>query len=302
MFASCRLPLPLVFALLAGARFDSAQGQGCTGNTGIQNFTGGGQVACPCFVTGEQAGAIFTAPAAHYPIEIIAIGIGWGSQLGGAPQSLEEAVHIYAGGLPNPGVPIFSLTGPALTDGFINTFNIAPIPGNKTILAGPFTITLEFLNSNSGDIFAPTMVHDGNGCQGGKNVIKAVPGGWFNACALGVSGDWVVTATYRCLATSDTGEITLSNRPGQLFVQPNPITTRSTITFNLSGNTRARIAVYNVLGRQVATLTDGVLPSGRHAIEWAGTDHHGQRVPAGIYLVRLDAGTASATKKVVLQD
>ncbi len=165
--------------------------------TQFQNFTGGGQVVCPCFVPNEQAGAVFTLPANVYPIEIVKIGVGWGSQIGGAPQSLEEAIHIYAGGLPNPGSPIFSLVGPVLTDGGINEFNIEFVPGNKIINSGPFTVTLEFNNMNAGDVFAPSVVHDGNGCQSGRNVIYAVPGGWLNACAAGVTGDWVFYVKYR---------------------------------------------------------------------------------------------------------
>ena len=82
----------------------------------LQHFTGGGTVACPCFVPGEEAGAVFDLPAAHYPIEILRIGVGWGSQLGGAPQTIEESLKVYAGGLPNPGAPIFDIAAPQLTD------------------------------------------------------------------------------------------------------------------------------------------------------------------------------------------
>ena len=89
--------------------------------------------------------------------EILKVGIGWGSQFGGAPQSLEQAIHIYQGGLPNPGAPIFTLPGPLLNDGFINEFDLELIPGNKVIPSGPFTVTLEFLNQNAGDIFAPSV-------------------------------------------------------------------------------------------------------------------------------------------------
>ena len=34
-------------------------------------------------------------------------------------------------------------------------------------------------------------------CQPGKNVVKAIPGGWSDACALGLSGDWVMHVVYR---------------------------------------------------------------------------------------------------------
>jgi hypothetical protein len=50
-------------------------------------------------------GAVFTLAAAEYPIEITRVRIGWGSQFGGAPQSLEEAIRLYPAGLPNPSAP-----------------------------------------------------------------------------------------------------------------------------------------------------------------------------------------------------
>jgi len=175
-----------------------AQAQAPCSEKTFQNFNGTGSI-CPCFVPTEEAGAVFTLSANDYPIEILKIGIGWASQFGGTGQSLEQAVKIYAAGLPNPGVPIFTLPGPQLTDGFLNEFNIEFTPGNKIINSGPFTVTLEFLNQNAGDIFAPSVYSDGNGCQPGKNVVKANPGGWADACLLGVTGDWVFYVKYRSL-------------------------------------------------------------------------------------------------------
>lgn len=182
----------------------------------FQNFTGSGAAACPCFIAGEQAGAVFQLPPSVYPIEILRVGIGWGSQFGGSGQSLEEAVHIYAGALPNPGAPIFTLVGPQLTDGAINEYNLGPLPGEIVIPSGPFMVTLEFFNDNAGNFFAPSVVHDGNGCQGGKNVIFANPGGWLDACAAGVSGDWVFYVKYRSLnvtAAANPVSVTFSNIP-----------------------------------------------------------------------------------------
>jgi len=162
----------------------------------VQNYTGVGQVVCPCFVPGEEAGAVFSIPANQYPIEILRVGIGWGSQFGGAPDQIENSIFVYEGNLP-PGLPAYALPGPQLTDGFINEFDLEAQLGNVFINSGPFTVTLEFANSNVGDPFAPSVVHDGNGCQPGKNVVFAIPGGWYDACALGVTGDWVFYVVYR---------------------------------------------------------------------------------------------------------
>jgi hypothetical protein len=169
----------------------------CPTEPRLENFTGSGSVVCPCFIPGEEAGAILDVPADHYPIEILKVGIGWGSQFGGGPDQLEQAIKIYEGALPDPGAPVFSLVGPQLTDGVINEFDLEPLPGEIIIDSGPFTVTLEFYNQSDGDIFAPSVVHDGNGCQPGKNVVFASPGIWADACLLGVSGDWVFYVFYR---------------------------------------------------------------------------------------------------------
>lgn len=169
----------------------------CPEESPLINHQGGGMVTCPCFAVGEEAGAVFEAPMDHYPIEILRVGIGWGSQFGGAPQSLEDQIRIYEGGLPNPGVPIAQLSGPVLTDGFINEFDLEPLPGDILINSGPFTVTLRFAVENAAMLFSPSMVHDGAGCVPGRNVVNAIPGGWNDACALGVSGNWVVQVVYR---------------------------------------------------------------------------------------------------------
>ena len=35
-------------------------------------------------------------------------------------------------------------------------------------------------------------------CQATKNAVFVLPGGWFNACALGVTGDWVIRLVIDC--------------------------------------------------------------------------------------------------------
>lgn len=196
---SAGLFAPIVAASLAlMAAPSSAQ---CP-NVTEQTFTGGGTVACPCFVSGEEIAGVFTnIPAADYPIEVLKIQIGWGSVFGGNPDTLEDSLHIYSTGLPNPGVPQFSVSGPVLIDGAINEFDLALFPGNKVLNSGPFTVSLRLLNNSV--LSSPSPVHDGNGCTSGVSLIKAVPGGWLNACSAGVTGDWVVGVVYKSLGCNN---------------------------------------------------------------------------------------------------
>ncbi|MDT0630915.1 hypothetical protein [Rubrivirga litoralis] len=69
---------------------------------------------------------------------------------------------------------------------------------------------------------------------------------------------------------------------------PNPATGRSRLRFEIATPGDARLAVYDVLGREVAVLVDRALGAGRHE---AMLD--ARALPAGLYLARLDVATAA---------
>jgi hypothetical protein len=50
----------------------------------------------------------------------------------------------------------------------------------------------------------------------------------------------------------------------------------------------------------VRELVSGVLPAGSHSVSWDGGTSGGGRAADGVYFVRLDAGDAARTAKVVL--
>jgi hypothetical protein len=264
----------------------------------LQNYTGAGQVVCPCFVPGEEAGVILDTPI--YPIEILRVGIAWSSQFGGAPQTIEQAIHIYESGLPNPGVRVFTQEGPQLTDGFVNEFNFEPLPGEIMIDSGPFMVTLEFLNQNAGDPFAPSVVHDGNGCQPQKNSVFASPGVWRDACLLGVTGDWVMYVIYRdCSPTGVGEEMIAANTSAALFgPYPNPFVSTTQVEFFLAREEHVDLSVYDVRGRRVSTLENGPVPAGRHGKIWSGRSDQGAKLPSGTYFVSLRAGDVHETRKI----
>lgn len=297
------LLLPAVFTPAMMIPGENVYAQ-CAEAPQLQNFTGGGMTVCPCFVPGEEAGVVFDAPPADYPLEILRIGIGWGSQFGGNPAQIEQAIHVYhAAGLPDPGAPIFSLVGPQLTDGVINLFNIEPIQGEVVITQGSFTVSLEFLNQSS--VLAPSVVHDGNGCTAAKNVVKAIPGGWIDACLAGVTGDWVFFVVYRpCVTATGIGDTpkVLSSTPVELMpAQPNPFQSSTDFNFFLADAGRANVSVFDVKGRRVATLVDNTYASGIHQVIWDGRGDRAGALPSGMYFVKLQSAGQVSTRKVLLR-
>lgn len=285
--------------LAAGAPAALAQ---CPAEVTVQGFTGSGRVVCPCFVPGEEAGAVFTAPLNEYPLEILRVGIAWGSQFGGTPSSLEQALHVYAGAPPNPGSPVFTLEGPVLNDGAINQFDLAPLPGEIRIDSGPFAVTLEFRNANAGNIFAPSVVSDGNGCQAGRNVVRLDTGSWSDACALGVTGDWVIFVVYRpCVGTADAVERILSTSPAHLLPpRPNPSRGPTELEYVLATPGPATLSVLDIGGRRIARLAEGHHAAGVHRTTWGGRSDAGHAVSPGVYYLELRAEGRRARRSLLV--
>ena len=89
-------------------------------------------------------------------------------------------------------------------------------------------------------------------------------------------------------------EFTLGN------AYPNPFNPTTTIAFALPEASQVRLRVFNMLGREVRTLADGLFEAGSHTVMWDATDQSGQSVSTGVYFYRLEAPGFAETKKMML--
>ncbi len=87
---------------------------------------------------------------------------------------------------------------------------------------------------------------------------------------------------------------------GALEAWPNPFNPLVRLSFELARAVRGRLCVYDIAGRQVATLAAGVLERGSHVLVWNGTDARGEALSSGVYVARLEADGASYSRKLVL--
>jgi len=82
---------------------------------------------------------------------------------------------------------------------------------------------------------------------------------------------------------------------------PNPFNANTVIMFTVTQESRVTIAVYNILGQEIATLVNGeILSAGRQSVSWDGLDARGNDVPGGLYFYRMTAGEFTETRKMVL--
>lgn len=80
---------------------------------------------------------------------------------------------------------------------------------------------------------------------------------------------------------------------------PNPFNPTTAISFQLSANSFVTLKVFDLLGREIATLVDGEQAAGRYTIRWEGKNDRGESVSSGIYLYQLRSGTNVSTRKMV---
>jgi hypothetical protein len=76
---------------------------------------------------------------------------------------------------------------------------------------------------------------------------------------------------------------------------PNPFNPVTTIDFGVPHASEIRLAVYDVMGRHVATLVQGMMPAGNYQASW-----NAENVPSGIYFCRFEAGSKAMTRKMIL--
>jgi hypothetical protein len=96
-----------------------------------------------------------------------------------------------------------------------------------------------------------------------------------------------------------TGIMTLNNNiPNDFSLSqnyPNPFNPKTNIKIDIPKSTSAKLIIYDILGREVATLVNEHLKPGTYEVDWDGSNY-----PSGVYFYRLTTEYYSETKKMVL--
>ncbi len=80
---------------------------------------------------------------------------------------------------------------------------------------------------------------------------------------------------------------------------PNPFNPATQIKFNLTKPAFVRLEVFDLQGRQVATLFEGDCAAGSRVVRWNAASGD-QRVASGLYFYRLQAGKTAVTRSMLL--
>jgi flagellar hook assembly protein FlgD len=83
-----------------------------------------------------------------------------------------------------------------------------------------------------------------------------------------------------------------------LNVHPNPFSSSATISFFIPQTEKVSIEIYDLTGRLIKILTNEKMQAGTHHLTWNARDEKGNAVGSGIYLLKLQAGNYTETKKI----
>ncbi len=80
-----------------------------------------------------------------------------------------------------------------------------------------------------------------------------------------------------------------------MTVYPNPVNRRGTIDYTLPEKQRVELRVYDLLGREVATLASGTRDAGRHRLSLPM-----EQLSSGVYFGRLQTEGGTRTQKITV--
>jgi hypothetical protein len=81
---------------------------------------------------------------------------------------------------------------------------------------------------------------------------------------------------------------------------PNPFNPTTTIAFELDRDGRGQLDIFDINGKLIKTLMQGVMLAGQHTVQWDATGMNGQIVSSGVYFYKLTQNGTSQSQKMVL--
>lgn len=80
---------------------------------------------------------------------------------------------------------------------------------------------------------------------------------------------------------------------------PNPFTNSMSVQYNLNDASDMKIEVYDMQGKLVKTLHDGMLGPGQYTSTWDGTNASGAEATKGIYFIKMISGEDIVIEKIM---
>ncbi len=117
---------------------------------------------------------------------------------------------------------------------------------------------------------------------------------------------WLAVNEGKTDAAGQTGEGAMGEEkklPAAFYLappKPNPFGNGTSISYGLPFASEVELCVFDVTGKKVHTLVDGMQSAGRYSPTWDGRDAKGQRLASGLYFVRMKIPRFRLQHKITL--
>lgn len=176
------------------------------------------------------------------------------------------------------------------------SFNVTG--GRQMILANGANAANIFWQIGTAATVAATAVLQGTFMAGTQITMAA--GATLNGRALAVTTNVtldqnVITNPGPVIATSIERSDESANRVSLMQNHPNPFNPSTVVGFQLSVAGQTSLKVYDLLGREVAVLIDGMMSAGSHSVTFDAS-----ALTSGLYMYRIVSEGASASRQMLL--
>lgn len=201
-----------------------------------------------------------------------------------------------------------------------------PIPGHRPLdPVAPDNISISFVSSNMDSVVLALSWNDNaadetvqtiyNNINSNRTVLATLPPDAETAQVTLLQGEnycFEVTAENCgveavsdpvCIVTSDVPEVRVPLPPAAFAlgrISPNPFRSKVTIDFEVPRAETMSLRVFDLSGRLIDTLQDGMVEPGRHTITWSMTDSRRRSAASGIYFVEMRAPGFREVGRLVL--
>jgi hypothetical protein len=270
---------------------------------------------------GPQGAGVWTtngvavgASAAYqlFPV-MVADGAG-GAVIAWEDSRSDTTVDIYAQRLGSDGLARWAAGGVRLCD----ADGYEALPAIAADGAGGVIVAWQDQRAAADDIFAQRLDGDGARLWGAAGTAVSIAPGVQLAPAVAADGlggalfawydarsaDWDIYAQHVDAAGSAGGNVGLSPAPANGGFRlsapaPNPAFDRTRVAFRLADAARVTVEIFDAAGRSVRVIEPGLLDPGDHSVAIDIGRASAARLEAGLYFVRIRAGTRSAVTRFI---
>ena len=162
-----------------------------------------------------------------------------------------------------------------------------------------FYLINNFINHNPKGVYTIKLTN------GGKNWVKLFSGTdyQFSSISFNKNKSWTIVGNGgTILKTTNGGTTFIKDQnielPNNFILEqnyPNPFNPATTIQYQIPKLLHVTLKIYDILGRELATVVNEEQTIGKYEVEFNGSNY-----VSGIYFYQLQAGNYSSVKKMIL--